>query len=68
MRAVIVEAAINGVTSKERNPHVPCLPAEIAADALACLRAGVELFEAKEPERCVDTGISREAGIGCVDP
>jgi uncharacterized protein (DUF849 family) len=43
VRAVIVEAAINGVTSKERNPHVPCLPAEIAADALACLAAGAAI-------------------------
>jgi uncharacterized protein (DUF849 family) len=40
MTAVIIEAAINGVTSKDRNPHVPCTPEEIAADALACLEAG----------------------------
>jgi 3-keto-5-aminohexanoate cleavage enzyme len=37
---VIVEAAINGLTSKERNPHVPVTPDEIAADALRCLAAG----------------------------
>jgi 3-keto-5-aminohexanoate cleavage enzyme len=40
MTPVIIEAAINGVTSKARNPHVPCTPDEIAADALACLEAG----------------------------
>jgi len=40
MTPVIIEAAINGITSKERNPHVPCEPGEIAADALACLAAG----------------------------
>jgi 3-keto-5-aminohexanoate cleavage enzyme len=43
MDPVIIEAAINGVTSKERNPHVPCAPEEIAADALACLEAGAAI-------------------------
>jgi 3-keto-5-aminohexanoate cleavage enzyme len=38
--AVIVEAAINGTTTKDRNPHVPRLPDEIARDALECLQAG----------------------------
>jgi len=36
----IIEAAINGTTTKDRNPHVPRMPDEIAADALACLEAG----------------------------
>src|SRR5271156_4375369 len=40
MTAVIIEAAINGITSKTRNPHVPCEPGEIATDALACFAAG----------------------------
>ncbi|HEY6319701.1 MAG TPA: 3-keto-5-aminohexanoate cleavage protein [Acidimicrobiia bacterium] len=40
MAAVIVEAAINGTTTKERNPHAPRQPEEIAADAFACLAAG----------------------------
>lgn len=43
MTAVIIEAAINGVANKLRNPHVPCEPAEIAADALACLSAGAAI-------------------------
>jgi uncharacterized protein (DUF849 family) len=43
MSPVIIEAAINGVTNKHRNPHVPCEPAEIAADALACLDAGAAI-------------------------
>lgn len=37
---VVVEAALNGVTGKDRNPRVPRTPAEIAEDALACLAAG----------------------------
>jgi 3-keto-5-aminohexanoate cleavage enzyme len=40
---VIIEAAINGVTSKERNPNVPRTPDEISADALACLEAGAAI-------------------------
>ena len=37
---VIIEAAINGATTKERNPNVPRTPEEIAADALAAIEAG----------------------------
>jgi 3-keto-5-aminohexanoate cleavage enzyme len=40
---VIVEAAINGVTPKSRNPHVPITPDEIAADARACFDAGAAI-------------------------
>ena len=40
---VIIEAAINGATPKERNPNSPRLPDEIAADALACLDAGAAI-------------------------
>jgi uncharacterized protein (DUF849 family) len=43
MDAVIVEAAINGTTTKERNPHTPRQPDEIAAVALACLEAGAAI-------------------------
>jgi 3-keto-5-aminohexanoate cleavage enzyme len=43
---VIIEAAINGATPKSRNPHVPITPAEIAADALACLDAGASIIHA----------------------
>jgi uncharacterized protein (DUF849 family) len=40
----IIEAAINGVTTKERNPHVPRTPDEISTDALACLDAGAAII------------------------
>lgn len=40
---VIIEVAINGVTRKAENPHVPIEPDEIAADALACLAAGAAI-------------------------
>jgi len=41
---VIIEAAINGATTKERNPNVPRTPEEIAADALACFEAGAAVI------------------------
>jgi uncharacterized protein (DUF849 family) len=37
---VIIEAAINGVTSKQQNPNTPKEPDEIADDALRCFAAG----------------------------
>ena len=40
---VIIEAAINGVTSKARNPHSPLSPDEIAKDALECLEHGAAI-------------------------
>jgi uncharacterized protein (DUF849 family) len=43
MTPVVIEVALNGATSKARNPHVPSTPDEIAADALACLEAGAAI-------------------------
>ena len=40
---VIIEAAINGVTSKGRNPHTPREPSEITDDALRCFAAGAAI-------------------------
>jgi 3-keto-5-aminohexanoate cleavage enzyme len=44
MDAVIIEAALNGATTKQHNPHVPREPVEIATDALACLGAGAAVI------------------------
>lgn len=41
---MIIEAAINGVTRRDRNRHVPIEPDEIAADALACIAAGAAII------------------------
>ena len=54
---VIIEAAVNGTTTRERNANVPRTPPEIAADALACLAAGatiihnLSLIHISEPTR-----------------
>ena len=41
---MIIEAALNGVTSKARNPLVPITPEEHAKDALACIDAGATVI------------------------
>jgi uncharacterized protein (DUF849 family) len=43
---VLVEAAINGGTTKARNPNVPISPEEIRADALRCFDAGATIVHA----------------------
>ena len=43
---VIIEAAINGIGTKERNPHVPIGPEEIAGCALRCFDAGAAIVHA----------------------
>ena len=37
---VIIEAALNGITSRGHNPRVPIQPDELATDAIACIDAG----------------------------
>jgi 3-keto-5-aminohexanoate cleavage enzyme len=43
MTPLIIEAALNGTTSKARNPNTPKSPEEIADDAVACLAAGAAI-------------------------
>jgi len=44
--AVIIEAAINGVGTKKRNPNIPKQPDEIVAESFACLDAGAAIIHA----------------------
>jgi len=37
---VVIEAALNGLTTRGHNPRVPVSPAELAEDAIACVDAG----------------------------
>ena len=43
---VIIEAAINGASSKRRNPNVPLTPTEIIEDTYRCLDAGASIIHA----------------------
>ena len=53
MDPVILEVALNGITTPERNPAAPRLPHELARDALACLEAGAAIVHTHthEPAR-----------------
>jgi len=51
---VVVEVALNGLTSKTGNPHVPITPDEIARDALACLDAGAAIIHTHTDELAPD--------------
>jgi 3-keto-5-aminohexanoate cleavage enzyme len=44
MSEVILELAINGETRKDRNPHAPRSPQEIAAVGIACLAGGAGML------------------------
>ena len=57
---VIIEAAINGATTRERNPHVPITPDEIAADALACIDAGASVIHNHIDLRGISVGEAAE--------
>jgi uncharacterized protein (DUF849 family) len=47
---LILEVALNGLTSPEKNRHVPRTPGEIFADAVACLDAGAAILHAHSPD------------------
>ena len=51
---VVIEAAINGVTTPDANPHVPRSPAEIAAEAERCFAAGAAIVHNHNAEFAVD--------------
>lgn len=40
---VIIEAALNGITSRSHNPDVPVQPAELAEQAIECVDAGATI-------------------------
>ena len=57
---VIIEAAINGATSKRVNRHVPVEPDEIAQDALACFEAGAAIVHNHIDLLGVDEAVAAE--------
>jgi 3-keto-5-aminohexanoate cleavage enzyme len=40
---LIIEVALNGLSTRERNPNTPIESEELAADAIACIRAGASI-------------------------
>jgi len=65
---VIIEVAVNGIASKDRSPHVPCSPAEIAKDALACLAAGAAIVHNHNADFTVDAERAAELYLAAWRP
>ena len=51
---LIIEASLNGATSKAQNPNVPYSDEEIVADAIACMEAGAALIHNHTDESIFD--------------
>jgi uncharacterized protein (DUF849 family) len=64
----IIEAAINGVTSKRENPNVPRSPREIADDAQRCLAAGAAIVHNHVDVVMVDGPTAAECYLECWRP
>jgi uncharacterized protein (DUF849 family) len=57
---VIIEAALNGVTSPARNPNVPATPEALADDAIACVDAGATVVHTHAPDIAVPSEDARD--------
>ena len=44
MKTIISAALTGAITPKEKNPHIPCTPKEIAEDAIKCWKAGAAII------------------------
>lgn len=64
---LIIEAAINGATSKHRNPNVPRTPAEVTADALRCIEAGAAIVHNHNDDPVLGGATGRHATRPYVD-
>ena len=47
---VIIESALNGITSRRHNPQVPVTAEELAAAAIACIDAGATVVHTHSPD------------------
>ena len=57
---VILEAAINGMTSKEKNPHAPRSHEEIEHDALLCYALGATIVHAHNSDIALEGAAAAE--------
>jgi 3-keto-5-aminohexanoate cleavage enzyme len=65
---VVLEVALNGVTSKDQNPAVPREPAEISGDALACLEAGATIVHTHTHEPVLPPEAGARLYLAAYDP
>ncbi|MET0144540.1 MAG: 3-keto-5-aminohexanoate cleavage protein [Ilumatobacteraceae bacterium] len=62
--AVIIEAAINGATTKASNPHVPISEDELVRDAHACFDAGAAIVHHHIPGVGLSGGDAADVYLG----
>jgi len=65
---VVIEVALNGATTPDRNSHVPRTPDEIAADALRCLDAGAAIVHTHIDEFGIDGAAAAERYLAAYRP
>jgi uncharacterized protein (DUF849 family) len=65
---VVIEAAINGMTSTARNPHVPLTPEQIRADTFACVDAGATIIHAHNHDIALSGDAAAEAYLAAWRP
>jgi len=57
---VVIEVALNGVTTRKRNSNVPATDDDLAKDALACIDLGATIIHTHAPHLVVDAGEAAE--------
>ena len=62
---VIIEAALNGITSRRHNPHVPVTPDELAAEAIACIDAGATVVHTHSQDPTAPATVRTEEYATC---
>jgi uncharacterized protein (DUF849 family) len=65
---VVIEAALNGVTSKRRNAVVPTTPEELARDAIACIDAGATVVHTHAHDLAADPEQGAEIYAATYEP
>ncbi|NPT60351.1 BKACE family enzyme [Paraburkholderia elongata] len=64
---VIIEVCLNGVTSREVQPHVPRTPQEVTADALSCVAAGATILHSHTDDPVIAPGSGRHDSRPLID-
>lgn len=74
MEKLIIEARVNEMAPRDKNPNVPYLPAEIVADAVACHNAGASILHyhgraaSGAPEHGAAVYLETNAGVRAACP
>jgi uncharacterized protein (DUF849 family) len=63
---VLIQAALNGGTTRERHPGVPLSPADLAAEAAAAKRAGAGTFHVHPRDAAGEQTLEPEHVLGAV--